>query len=57
MKTLFVRGFVLALALTGFAASTQVSSATATATKVSVASANVIPPSCDPNDPNACGVD
>ena len=55
MKTLFVRGFVLALALTGFAASTQVSSATAT--KVSVASANVIPPSCDPNDPNACGVD
>ena len=55
MKTVLVRGFVLALALIGFTASTQVSSATAT--KVSVVSSNTIPPSCDPNDPNACGVD
>ena len=55
MKTLFVRGFVLALALIGFSASTQITASTGT--KVAVSGVNTIPPSCDPDDPNACGVD
>jgi hypothetical protein len=56
MKTFFVRGFVLALAVIGFAASTQVSSATAT--KASVASLRQTdPPTCPLGDPNACGID
>jgi hypothetical protein len=52
-----VRAFVVALALTGAVASTQISSAKAQ-TKVTVAKASAFPtPMCDPNDPNACGID
>jgi len=54
-----VRAFVVALALTGAIASTHISSASAQ-TKASVANAktSAFPiPMCDPNDPNACGID
>jgi hypothetical protein len=52
-----VRAFVVALALTGAAASTQISSAKAE-TRVTVAKTSAFPtPMCDPNDPNACGID
>lgn len=56
MKTI-VRAFVVALALTGFAASTQTSSASNTSSKVTIAKTSAIPvPSCPPYDPNACGM-
>jgi hypothetical protein len=56
MKTI-IRAFVVVLALTGAAASTQISSAS-TQTKVTVAKTSAMPvPMCDPNDPNACGID
>jgi hypothetical protein len=52
-----VRAFVIALALTGAVASTQISSAT-TQAKVTVGKTSAVPvPMCDPNDPNACGID
>jgi hypothetical protein len=52
-----VRAFVVALALTGAIASTQISSAT-THTKVTVAKTSAFPvPMCPPDDPNACGID
>jgi hypothetical protein len=55
MKTI-VRTFVLVLAITGIAASTQVSASTQT--KVTVAKTSALPiPTCPPNDPNACGMD
>ena len=56
MKNL-VRAFVVVLALTGIAASTQIASASAQ-TKVSVAKTSAIPvPMCPPDDPDACGID
>lgn len=57
MKTI-VRAFVVALALTGFAASTQISTSTSKASsKVTMAKVSAAPvPSCPPNDPNACGM-
>lgn len=57
MKTI-VRAFVVALALTGFAASTQISTSTSqTSSKVTMAKVNSAPvPSCPPDDPNACGM-
>jgi hypothetical protein len=56
MKNL-VRAFVVALALTGVAASTRIASASAQ-TKVTAAKASAIPvPMCAPDDPNACGID
>jgi hypothetical protein len=52
-----VRAFVVVLALTGAAASTQISSAAAQ-TKITVAKVSALPiPTCPPNDPNACGMD
>jgi hypothetical protein len=54
---IIVRAFVVALALSGAVASTQISSAS-TQTKVAVAKTSAFPtPMCDPNDPNACGID
>jgi hypothetical protein len=52
-----VRAFVVALALTGAVASTQIPFASAQ-TKVAVAKTSAFPvPMCDPNDPDACGID
>jgi hypothetical protein len=51
-----VRAFVVVLALTGFAASTQLSS-TSAQTKITVAKTSMLPiPTCPPSDPNACGM-
>jgi hypothetical protein len=51
-----VRAFVAVLVLTGAVASTQTSSASAK-NKVTVAKVSMLPiPSCDPSDPNACGM-
>ena len=57
MKTI-VRAVVVALALTGFAASTQITTTTnQTSSKVTMAKVNSAPvPTCPPNDPNACGM-
>jgi hypothetical protein len=55
MKTI-VRFFVLALVVTGAAASTQIASASSQ-NKVTVAKVSAIPtPMCPPDDPNACGL-
>ncbi len=54
---IFIRAFVVVLALTGAVASTQISSAS-TQTKVAVAKTSAMPvPMCPPDDPNACGID
>jgi hypothetical protein len=54
---IIVRAFVVALALSGAVASTQISSAS-TQSKITVAKTSAFPtPMCDPNDPNACGID
>jgi hypothetical protein len=53
---LTIRAFVVVLALTGAAASTQFATASAQ-TKVSAAKTSAMPiPTCPPNDPNACGI-
>ena len=56
MEALLIRGFVLALALSGFGASTVSGSTGSTST---TASANTIstPPTCPLNDPTNCGMD
>jgi hypothetical protein len=52
-----VRAFVVALALTGAVASIHTTAASAH-TKVVPAKTSAFPvPMCDPNDPNACGID
>jgi hypothetical protein len=52
-----IRAFVVALALTGAVASIHTTSASAQ-TKVVPAKTSAFPvPMCDPNDPNACGID
>jgi hypothetical protein len=58
MEALLIRGFVLALALSGFGASTVSGKAVHSNASMS-ANDNVagIPPNCPYNDPNACGVD
>jgi hypothetical protein len=49
-----VRAFVVVLAITGFAASTQLSS-TSAQTKTIIAKTNALPvPTCAPSDPNGC---
>ena len=48
-----VRALTIALALTGFVATTQTS--TKTAKTISGKVNTVMVPSCPPNDPNACG--
>ena len=53
---IIVRAFVVALVLTGAAASTQITSASAQ-TKVTIAKSSAMPtPMCAPDDPNACGM-
>ena len=53
---LIVRAAVVALVLTGAAASTQIASASANS-KVTVAKNSAMPiPCCPPDDPNACGL-
>jgi hypothetical protein len=52
-----VRAFVVVLVLTGAAATTQTTSASTKANKVTVARTSMLPvPSCPPNDPNACNM-
>jgi hypothetical protein len=52
-----VRAFVIVLALTGAAASTQIASASSQ-TKVAAAKTSAMPtPMCPLNDPDACGID
>jgi hypothetical protein len=52
-----VRAFVVVLALTGAAATTQIANA-APQTKIVTAKTSAMPvPMCDPNDANACGID
>ena len=56
MKSI-IRAFVVVLALTGAAASTQIANA-APQTKIVTAKTSAMPvPMCDPNDANACGID
>jgi hypothetical protein len=51
-----VRAFVVVLALTGAAATTQTASASAK-NKVTASRVSMLPvPMCAPNDPNACGM-
>jgi hypothetical protein len=53
---LIVRAFVVALVLTGVAATTQTSSAS-TQNKVTAARTSMLPvPTCPPDDPNGCGM-
>ncbi len=53
---LFVRAFVVVLALTGAVATTQISSAS-TQNKITANRVSVVPvPTCPPDDPNACGM-
>ena len=58
MKSI-IRAFVVVLALTGAAASTQIASASASPqTKIVVGKTSAMPiPMCDPNDANACNID
>jgi hypothetical protein len=53
-----VRAFVVALVLTGVAATSQTSSASASAqNKVTAARTSMLPvPTCPPDDPNTCGM-
>jgi hypothetical protein len=50
-----VRAFVVALVLTGAAASTQTTSASAKANVIAPKTAGMPIPVCPPKDPNACG--
>lgn len=51
-----VRAFVVVLALTGAAASSQISSASAKTT-ITASKTSAMPiPVCPPDDPNACGM-
>jgi len=53
---IIVRAVVVALVLTGAAASTQIASASASS-KVTIAKNSAMPtPMCAPDDPNACGM-
>jgi hypothetical protein len=53
---IIVRAFVVALVLTGAAATTQTSSAS-TQNKVTATKVSILPvPTCPPDDPNACGL-
>ena len=59
MEALLIRGFVLALALSGFGAST-VSNQSSNGASISAQDGGDqggIPPACPYSDPNACGVD
>jgi hypothetical protein len=55
MKTM-IRAFVVALVITGVAATTQTSNAS-TKNKVTISRTSMLPvPTCAPDDPNACGI-
>jgi hypothetical protein len=55
MKTT-IRAFVVALVVTGVAATTQTSNAS-TKNKVTISRTSMLPvPTCAPDDPNACGI-
>jgi hypothetical protein len=55
MKTMF-RAFVVALVVTGVAATTQTSNASIK-NKVTISRTSMLPvPTCAPDDPNACGI-
>ena len=56
MEALLIRGFVLALALSGFGASTVSGTKASTPTSVT-ANDNSTPPTCPLNDPNNCGIE
>jgi hypothetical protein len=52
-----VRAFVLALVVTGAAATTMTASTSAQNNKVVATRVSLLPvPSCAPDDPNACGM-
>jgi hypothetical protein len=52
-----IRTVVAALVITGAFASTQISSASTSSAKVTVARNSAMPtPMCAPDDPNACGI-
>ena len=52
-----VRAFIVVLALTGAAASTQASSASTTKISAGATKTSALPiPVCAPDDPNACGM-
>ena len=56
-----VRAFIVVLAVTGAAASTQISSASSsnatTTVSATIAKTGALPiPTCAPDDPNACGM-
>jgi hypothetical protein len=54
---IIVRAFVLALTLTGIAATTQISSAsTKTNVAISARTSALPTPMCPPGDPDACGL-
>jgi hypothetical protein len=55
---LIAHAFVVALVLTGAAATTMTASASASAqNKVAATRVSLLPiPSCAPDDPNACGI-
>jgi hypothetical protein len=54
---LIARAFVIVLVLTGVAATTQNSNASAAKNKVVASRTSMLPvPTCAPNDPNACGM-
>jgi hypothetical protein len=56
MKSI-IRSVVAALVVTGAFASTQISSASASSAKVTIARNSAMPtPMCAPDDPNACGI-
>jgi hypothetical protein len=57
MEALLIRGFVLALALSGFGASTVSGNTSANANVSAQGGSAVVPPTCPYNDPNACGLD
>lgn len=53
---LFIRAFVVVLALTG-AVSTSLAGTSSASAKVTVGKTSAMPvPSCPPDDPNACGI-
>ena len=57
MKTILVRASILALAVTGFAASTVVSHSQKTQDQASLTSHKLVPtPLCWPTDPSCCGL-
>ncbi|WP_174240937.1 hypothetical protein [Granulicella sp. S190] len=53
---LIAHAFVVVLVLTGAAATTQTSSASAKNKVVASRTSVLLVPTCPPNDPNACGL-